>query len=116
MIVKLRVLFGNLASLQALVTKLQYLVNLGLAGGQGALLGHDGLLQGLQRVLQLLDLDDGLRLLLLELPLGVLHLASPLAEGGVRDLAAGLEVAGHLGQDPVHHRPDNRGSLFKFKC
>ena len=86
-------------------------MNLGLAGGQGALLGHDGLLQGLQRVLQLLDLDDGLRLLLLELPLGVLHFTGPLAEGGVRDLAAGLEVAGHLSQDPIHHRPDNQCSL-----
>ena len=81
-------------------------MNLGLASSQRPLLGHDGLLQGLQRALDLLDLDHGLRLLLLQLPLGSLHLGDPLAEGRVCHLCAGFQVTSYLGQDAIHDRPE----------
>lgn len=87
-------------------------MNLGLASSQRPLLGHDGLLQGLQRALYLLDLDHGLRLLLLQLPLGALHLGDPLAEGRVGDLGAGLQVTPHLGQDAIHDGPEQMFITF----
>lgn len=81
------------------------LVDLSLAGGKRSLLGHDCLLQGLQRGLKLLDFDDCLGLLLLQFAFSLLDLADSLVECIIGDFTACLQVAGNLRQDTIDNSP-----------